>query len=131
MIKKIYGFNGDGETLFKRTYEPGITDSEIQKAVRASPDCSFVHAVDTVVYRRLGPVFICFVVAEENEMYVLALIAHFISAAERLLGEINEATLIYNFKGVHTLLDGFVLDGKVAEMDSAELLRGVQPEHTQ
>lgn len=122
MIKKVYVFNSDGETLLRRVYAQSLSDNTIQMAVRKSDDCNFIELEDTIVYRQYDAIYVCFMANGENEMYISALIAHFMKAADRLFGGIKESTLIYNFKDFHMLLDSMILNGKVIELDTTTML---------
>lgn len=121
MIKKIYAFNSKEETLFRRLYAATLSDGEIRACVSTTPDCSFIKGTDTIVYRQFEAFNVCFVVENENEMYILSLISYLMNLMERLFGSINEITIIYNFKDCHVLIDNFILNGKVVALDPLEI----------
>jgi len=126
MIKKIYAFNERGEALLKRQYGPTLDDACIRGEIASSPDCNFVKASDTIVYRRADTFYVAFVVENENEMYILSLISHLMSMIEQKLGAATESAIVYNFRDCHALLDTVILNGKIILLDPAEALRSVR-----
>lgn len=124
MIKKVYAFNGKQETLFRRVYSKTLTDESIRKLVVAAEPCNFIAGVDDIVYKKLDGFYVCFVVQNENEMYILAIISHLMCLFEKILGNLSEMAFIYNFKDCHSLLDGYILNGKVVALNSSEVLVG-------
>lgn len=98
-----------------------MSDRSIEDAVLSNQDVNFVEAQDLVVYKKFESLYVCFVVEEENEMYVLNLITFLMSLMDRLLGHLNEKSFIYNFKDVSYMIDNFILDGKVVNMDCLDI----------
>lgn len=123
MIKKIYGFNVNGETRLKRTYAPCLSDDEIRAAVQEEKERSVVDDGETIVFSRFGNIFIAFVVENENEMYILALINSLMSIYDRFFGKVCELHFIYNFKEAHVILDNYIVNGKCIENDPFEVMK--------
>jgi Clathrin adaptor complex small chain len=121
MIKKIYAFSKEGETRFRRVYSPTISDNEIRNKVIQCKGCNFIEGQDTIVFKCFNEVYVCFITENENEMYVLNLINYMMSLMDRLLGNISDASLIYNFKDCHVVIDNLICNGKVVCLDALEI----------
>ena len=121
MIKKIYIFNEKFETILRRIYSETLPDEEIRQLVLSSPDCNFIQTTDSIVYKKFNSVYVCFVTENENEMYILNLINHFINIIDKILGSITCSSLICNFKDFHVILDNFIMNGKVICFDPSEI----------
>jgi hypothetical protein len=123
MINKIYCFNTENETLFKKCYKNTILDlKDIYEEVLRNSNVNFFEInKSTIVYKRYESFYCCFEVEDENEIYILCLIDFLMNALERLLGSTSEKAFIYNFKDVNYLLDNFILNGKVINLDSLDL----------
>ncbi|KAI5169280.1 AP-4 complex subunit sigma-1 [Pancytospora epiphaga] len=122
MIKKVYSFNSKGETLIKRQYAPAPSDTAIRGYVISSPDCNFVRASDMIIYKKIDTFYLCFVVNNENEMYIFALISQLAHAFERRLGVVTEMAILCNFKECHLLVDEIILNGKLITANLADVL---------
>lgn len=123
MIKKIYGFNLNGEIRLKRTYAPSLSDEEIKAAVLSEKGKNIVDEREKVVFNKFGNMFIAFVVENENEMYVLALINNLMSIYDRFFSKVCELHFIYNFKETHIILDNYIANGKCIENDPFEVMK--------
>lgn len=121
MIKKILCFNLERETIFKKSYKSTLSDKEVQDDVLSNQDCNFIDAQDTIVYKRFDTIYLCFIVEDENEMYILNILVFMMSLMDRLLGHLNEKSFIYNFKDVSYMIDNFILDGKIINTDPLEI----------
>lgn len=123
MIKKIYGFNLNGEVRLKRTYTSSLSDEEIREVVLNETEKNIAKDRETVVFNRFGNMFIAFVVENENEMYILALINTLMSIYDRFFGKVCELHFIYNFKETHIILDNYIVNGKCIGNDPFEVMR--------
>lgn len=121
MIKKILAFNLDREIIFKKIYKEALDDSKIIKEVLSNHDNNFIDLKETIIYKRFDTIYLCFVVEDENEMYIMNLLVFMMSLMDRLLGQINEKSFIYSFKDVDYLIDNFILDGKIINIDPLEI----------
>lgn len=121
MIKKIYCFNEHRETIFRKTYRSTMGDQCIEDAVLSNKDINFIETQDLIVYKRFEPLYVCFVVQDENEMYILNLITLLMRQMGKLLEHLNEKSIIYNFRDVDRMIDNFILDGKVISMDCSSI----------
>lgn len=121
MIKKIFCFNSKREILFKKLYCSTIDDEDIINKVLSNQEINFIECKDLIVYKKIDTIYLAFVVVNENEMYILNLIVFLMNTMDKLLGNLNEKSFIYNFKDVHYLLDNFILDGKVISLDPFEI----------
>ena len=123
MISKIYAFNKNNETRFRRLYRESPSDSEIRNAIYAAGNCNFTSiSGQTIVYKNFGGIYVAIVSTDENEMYILNLINFIMSLIEKLIGGVSDASLVYNFKDCQILIDNMIVNGKVVNLDSQEIL---------
>lgn len=127
MIKGIFIFNADYETLLKRTYCKSVNIESVINALKSNSDSNFIDLnSDTIIFRQCDDSIICFVAGEENEMYVLALITILVNTIERMLGSLNHKSLIYHFKDVYAVVDNFILNGVVVSLDPVDILNSLE-----
>jgi len=125
MINAIYIFSSEQELIFTRTYAKTMATKDVL-ANSVGLDCSFVEiGTETAIYKQFEDIIICFVVADENEIYVSALISMIASTIEKMLGCLDHKLLIYHFKDAYTLIDSFVVNGKVISLNPSEILSSV------
>lgn len=122
MIQKIIAFNKMGQSLFKRAYRSSVTDNEIKVAVK----CSKFNITDvsgvTIIFKKYQEFYIAFVVENENEMYILQLITFLEQRIENAIDKISEAAIDYHFRECLTIVDNFVVDGKVITLEIEKIL---------
>lgn len=124
MINGIYIFSSEYELILKRTYAKTLSMEKVVGAIGS--DCNFVEiGSETVIHRRFEDVIFCCVTADENEMYILALITMVASTMEKMVGSLSHKLLVYHFRDAYTLIDGFVLNGKVVCLDPTDILSSV------
>lgn len=117
MIKKIYIFNENGESRIIRTFKDTLSNKEIQQRVLQETNTNFIKIDknESIVFRKYNKIFICFVVENENEMYILSIISLLMDLLNRLFRNITELHLIYHFKDIYEVLDKFIAGGFVVE----------------
>ncbi|ELA41399.1 uncharacterized protein VICG_01504 [Vittaforma corneae ATCC 50505] len=130
MIKGIFIFNTDYETILTRIYCKSISIKSIISVLKSNNDSNFIDLnSNIIVYKQYDDSIICFVANEENEMHILALITVLMNTIERMLGSLNHKSLIYHFKDTYAIVDNFVLNGVVIGLNPADILSSL--EHTQ
>lgn len=122
MINKIYCFNLENETIFKKNYNSKIEDDKIRNKVLNNIESNIIELKkSTIVYKKYDSLYVCFEVQSENEIYILVVIDFLMNLFERLLGSLNEKSFIYNFKDVNYLIDNYILNGKIINLDPLEI----------
>jgi hypothetical protein len=125
MIKKVYGFNTAGEPRLRRVYAPSVADEEIVREVLATSEGNIVDYRETIVFGRFNNLYIAFVVENENEMHMLALINNLMSIYDKLFTKVCELHFIYNFRETHIVLDNYISNGKCIENEAIEVVKHV------
>lgn len=116
MIKKIYFFNEKIGTLLIRTYENTMSDDKIREMVLLTNNCNFINGEDTIIFKKQNDVYICFIVENENEVYILEIIDYFVNLIKIEIGEFTNINMLHNFKSCFILLDKFVINGKLIRL---------------
>ncbi|KAL0266064.1 UNVERIFIED_CONTAM: hypothetical protein PYX00_011781 [Menopon gallinae] len=98
MIFAIIGFNVNKEVRFYRLYKKSV-DIEYIKSKYAGMVIAFV--IDR----------------EENTLFVSNVISRMMQALDILMNRVCELNLIYCLDKVYALVDGFVCDGKIIDME--------------
>lgn len=124
MINGLYIFNTEYELIIKRAYYKTAGIDKVTEALKSG--VKIVEISDeTVVHSCFEDIIVCFVVSDENEMYVLELVLLLADAVERMLGCLNNRLLTYHFRDAYTLVDSFILNGKVVCVDVSDILASV------
>jgi hypothetical protein len=110
MIKKIYIFNEHKQTRLVKTYSDTHSNTEIQSIVLSEKDTSICG---DIVFRKFNTIYICFVIENENEMYILSLINMLVDCLSKEFPALSELHFVYNFKEVYDLVDRIFAGGYV------------------
>lgn len=122
MIKAIFVFNNEYQLLLKKEYTKEFDFEKIGKELQSEPDFNFVEFEDSVlVCRRFDDTNVCFIVEDENEMYIFSLITLLMSAIERTIGNLHHKSFVYYFKEISHAIDNFILNGKVITLEIEEI----------
>lgn len=128
MIKGIYIFNTEYELLIRKTYADIINIGDIVAKLKTHEDCNFISLKnDVLVYRQVEDSLFCLLANNENEMYLLALTSIFIDTIERMLGNVSYRSLVYHFKDIYMVIDQFILNGTVINLNAGEILSSIDP----
>lgn len=122
MIFAIAGFNTDRENRFYRTYREDVGLEYIKSNYKDKEICIRYLEKWNIVYHRYASVVIAFVVdKEENVLLVSNIISRMMQAFEHLITRVCELNLIYSLDKVYALIDGFVCDGKIIDMEPLKI----------
>ncbi|KAM0680874.1 AP-2 complex subunit sigma [Glugoides intestinalis] len=122
MIKAIFVFNNEYQLLLKKEYTKEFDFERIAKELQEEPDFNFIEFEDSVlVCRRFDDTSVCFIVEDENEMYIFSLITLLMCAIERTIGNLNHKSFVYYFKEISHAIDNFILNGKVITLEIEEI----------
>lgn len=122
MINAIFLFNTRKELIIRKEYAQKFKFHEIFDLVISNIDLNFFEFGNcTLVYKKFDELIVSFIVEREDEMYILSLINLFMSAMDKLLGNLNQKSFVYNFKDVNYALDNFILNGKVINLDPLDI----------
>ena len=117
MISKIIAFNDQGGILLKRTYEESLENNDIFDSIKSSSFCNFIDGSHQIIFRKIEDIDLCFITRNENEFYILELINLLIKKIECEFNTMNEPVLSYYFKESHLILDNYIIDGKVVNLN--------------
>lgn len=112
MIQKIIIFNEKQEIRLKRIYCKVMNNEEIIKKVLKEKDCNIV---DNIIFKKYSNLYVCFVVANENELYILGLIDLFMELLAKTFSPLTELNFIYQFSTVYNVLDKIIVGGYVVD----------------
>lgn len=78
------------------------------------------------MYRRYASLFFVMCVdRQENQLYVLEVIHHFVECLDRHFENVCELDLVFNFQKAYHLLDEVLLAGELQETSKGSVLRAV------
>ncbi|KAM0687031.1 AP-4 complex subunit sigma-1, partial [Conglomerata obtusa] len=124
MILQVLGFCEDGTTRFFRRYvKTHLDHEEIKNAILK---CSSPNVIDKkqskIIFERFGNVYIAFVVdMNENEFFVFDLIRRFVGFMDTVFVGVSNIHLVHNFDVILTILDEFIVNGKVMELTNNQV----------
>lgn len=122
MIFAIIGFNINKEVRFYRLYKKSIDIEHIKSKYIDKEICLRYLTDFNVVYHRYAGMIIAFVVdKEENLLFISNVISRMMQALDILMSRVCELNLIYCLDKVYALVDGFVCNGKIMEMEPLKI----------
>lgn len=122
MIFAIAGFNTARENRFYRFYKEDIGLEYIKSKYKDKEFCVRYLEKFNIVYHRYASMVVAFVIdTEENILFVSNVISRMIQAFDHLISRVCELNLIYSLDKVYALIDGFVCDGKVIDMEPLKI----------
>lgn len=122
MLAMMIIFDISGNTLFKRLYEQGIDEKEIFSQIKDCKNGNFIYWKYQIVYKKYNDLYVCFLTRDENEFYMLELINFILKRLEYMLDTINEPVLSYYFKEVNNMLDCYIADGKITNLNMDSII---------
>lgn len=119
MICKVIVFQENGEILLMRNYESIKTsDLQIISLVKsAAPGLSFIDGDELVVFKKISALYFCLVIRNEIELYALGFLNFLISRLELIFDSLQAPTFSYYFQVCHSILDSYILNGKIISVD--------------
>ncbi|KAK3118042.1 AP-1 complex subunit sigma [Paratrimastix pyriformis] len=102
---------------------------EVTSLVLARPAkmCNFLeYRGQKVVYKRYASLFFIFGVdSQDNELFILELIHHYVEVLDRYFGNVCELDLIFNFYKAYYALNELLLAGEVQETSRKLILQAM------
>ncbi|RVD92707.1 adaptin small subunit [Tubulinosema ratisbonensis] len=123
MIYAVICFNIDGQIRFKREYKP--TNLDLVKKCYTGKYL-FIKYLDNynVVYHRFGNLVVCMCVDKnENLLNIGSFINRIMNVFDLLFTDLCELNLVYSLNLVYKVLDRFILDGKMLEVDPIKIAK--------
>lgn len=129
MIYQILGFSEDKSTRFRRDYtNTNIPTNELKDLILYDQDVFIFTREDCkIIYEKYSSLYIVFVIdLEENEFYMLEIMRRFLNLLDCYFKRVCDNHLMYHFDVVHEILDEFILNGKVVENSTDEIMSHIK-----
>ncbi|KCZ75251.1 hypothetical protein H311_03775 [Anncaliia algerae PRA109] len=128
MIYCIIGFNTNGENRFYRTY----TEIDIEEVKshfnNKSVSIRYLKNYNAVFHRYANMVIAVCVDKEENLLLVGTIINRLMQTFDLLISNICELNFVYALDRIYEVIDRFIMDGKIIEMEPIKLANALNNE---
>ncbi|WUR02483.1 AP complex subunit sigma [Vairimorpha necatrix] len=122
MIHGIIIFNAEGETKLSRDFSLKYIEDEIKNKVLQEKDTNIIYDTSdtSIIFKKHFNIFICFIIENENEFYILSLINVFIDSFSSHFSNVcinsssshfSELHFVYQFKEIYDILDEMFVGG--------------------
>mmetsp|Transcript_14336 Transcript_14336/g.12167 ORF Transcript_14336/g.12167 Transcript_14336/m.12167 type:complete len:160 (-) Transcript_14336:224-703(-) len=136
MIQCLFLISRHGKTRLMKWYSSALSTKEKVKFIkeinamvltRNHKLCNFIEYNEyKIVYKRYASLyFICIVNKEDNELFTLEIIHHFVEVLDKYFGNVCELDLIFNFHKAYYILDEILLAGQIQESSKKSILKAI------
>ena len=134
MIHSFFLISRQGKVRLTKWYTNLLSSKEKQKFIkeinalvltRSATQCNFLDYNEyKIIFKRYASLyFICVVDKEDNELYILEVIHHYVEILDQYFGNVCELDIIFNFNKAYYLLDEVLLGGFFQESSKKVIIK--------
>ena len=134
MIHSFFLISRQGKVRLTKWFTNVLSSREKQQFIkeinglvltRSANQCNFLDYNEyKIIFKRYASLyFICVVDKEDNELYILEVIHHYVEILDQYFGNVCELDIIFNFNKAYYLLDEVLLGGYFQESSKKVIIK--------